>query len=239
VELVSDRGRALPTFQHRGRTHVLGALGERYLIRVRNDSGRRAEVVVSVDGRDVLDGQPAGWNKRGYIVEPWSRVTIDGFRVSERSVAAFRFASVPDSYAAKMGNARDVGVIGVAVFAELERPAPVPTPYEAPADLAPQGGEKAPSAAGSAPEEARRERRGLGTEFGEEHRSHVREVPFERLSTRPDSVLVLRYDDRRGLLALGIDVDRRRGEDDAWMRETASPFRGNAFAEPPPGWRSR
>jgi hypothetical protein len=36
------------------------------------------------------------------------------------SVAAFRFGAVEDSYAEKKGNARNVGVIGVAFFQERD-----------------------------------------------------------------------------------------------------------------------
>ena len=49
---------------------------------------------------------------------PWASLEIDGFRKSEDEVAAFRFAKVRDSYAAQRGDARNVGVIGVAFFAE-------------------------------------------------------------------------------------------------------------------------
>ncbi len=258
VELVDEAGAVLPTFPHHGRSYVLGALGRRYLIRVRNASGRRAEVVVSVDGRDVLDGRPSAWEKRGYLVEPWGEVTIDGYRLSEQSVAAFRFSSVPRSYASRMGDARDVGVIGVAVFPE-RAPRPVPPvsiPYPSPRgdgaspEAAPAApGKAAEASAGPAPsseppsmafrDSKRAQRRGLGTEFGEEHDSRVHQVSFERASSRPDAVLTVRYDDRPGLLALGIDVDGRRSGEDPWMRESADPFRRNAFSEPPPGWSSR
>jgi hypothetical protein len=256
VDLVDEAGRLLPTFQHRGRTYVLGTRGGRYLVRVRNESGRRVEVVVSVDGRDVIDGRPASWEKRGYLVDPWGEVAIDGYRLGAESVAAFRFSTVPRSYAALTGDARDVGVIGAAVFLEqqarqvpLPRPAPWyegeaqedrsrPAPGSAKgsrADAAP-----APSAASEATRDARRP--GLGTEFGERHESHVQQVAFERANARPDAVLTVRYDDRPGLLALGIDLDGRRWarRDEAWRRETAEPFRGSpGYAEPPPGWRSR
>ncbi len=261
LELVDEAGSVLPTFQHRGRMYVLGTLGQRYLVRVRNALGRRAEVVVSVDGRDVIDGRPAALEKRGYIIEPYGEVTIDGYRLSKESVAAFRFSSVPRSYASRMGDARDVGVIGVAVFSE--RPPryvpPLATPYESPhgdgrsaesrRDAAPGGSGEV--GAGPAPSSAppstalrdsrRAERPGLGTEFGEEHGSRVYQVSFERASSRPDAVLTLRYDDRQGLLALGIDVDGRgwSSSDDSRMRETANPFRRSSFAEPPPGWRSQ
>ncbi len=133
IQLVDEYGAVLPTFQHRGRTYVLGTLGQRYVVRVWNGSWRRAEVVVSVDGRDVIDGRPSAFEKRGYIVEAQGEVTIDGYRLDESSVAAFRFSSVPRSYASRKGDARDVGVIGVAVFPERQRrwvpPPPPRYPY--------------------------------------------------------------------------------------------------------------
>jgi len=95
-------------------------------------SGRRIEAVVSVDGRDVIDGRPGDWHgKRGYLVPAWSTVDIDGWRISQREARAFRFSTVSDSYAAKTGNAREVGVIGVAIFPERWYPPPplYPSPH--------------------------------------------------------------------------------------------------------------
>ena len=43
---------------------------------------------------------------------------IDGFRTSDRSVAAFRFGKVADSYAAQTTGDRNVGVVGFAIFSE-------------------------------------------------------------------------------------------------------------------------
>jgi hypothetical protein len=249
LTLVDENGRQLPTFEQQGRTYALGKRGERYLLRVRNETGRRVEVVASVDGRDVIDGRPSGLARRGYLVAPWGELTIDGFRVSGSAVAAFRFSTVESSYAARMGDARDVGVIGVAVFPEAAPPPP-PPPAD---DWSAAGGaaesearRSAPSASsadalgsGSAAREERR--KGLGTGFGEEHQSRVEEVPFERASARPAAVLSLRYDDRAGLLALGIDVDGPRvSARDRWLRNSAEPFRRDGrFAEPPPGWPGR
>lgn len=267
VELVDDTGAVLPTFRHEGRTYVLGAKGRRYAVRVRNRTGARIEVVVSVDGRDAIDGRPSSFGKRGYVVDGWGDVVVDGFRLSDASVAAFRFGSVASSYAARMGDARDVGVIGVAVFSETpRRVAPPPRqpypvyPEDGPRDDAQDGAGRGAGAApapapappaGSAPEaraeaaprgDARKsaQRPGLGTEFGEERESAVARVSFERARQDPDAVLVLRYDDRAGLVALGIDVDgagwARR--DEAWRRERADPFRRDtAYSAPPPGWR--
>jgi hypothetical protein len=83
------------------------------------------------------------------------------------------------------------------------------------------------------------ERPGLGTEFGEQRESHVYETEFRRSSSRPAALLTVRYDDRQGLQAMGVDIDRCCGGDryDLGLRESAQPFRRDpGFAQPPPGW---
>jgi hypothetical protein len=274
-----------PTYAHRGETYVLGQLGSRYTLRVSNHSGRRIEAVVSVDGRDVIDGRPADVrSKRGYLVPAWGSVDIDGWRISHAEAAAFRFSSVPDSYAARTGSAREVGVIGVAVFPERALP---PYVYRPPAPLyrdrygyddellerssgarkradaeAPASADKgsageesplgdapaaAPSGEGRAKSEAqpyaRRSRPGLGTEYGEAVSSPIHEVEFVRANAaRPAVILGMRYNDRDGLIAMGIPVDYVpydcAGWDDTDLRRTAEPFPATRrFAAPPAGWQ--
>lgn len=119
VELVGESGpRAL--VRANGNAYVVGTAGERYSIRVRNHTGRRLEVVASVDGLDVLNGKEASVKRRGYVVNGYDTLEIDGFRQSQGAVAAFRFGSVGESYAASKSDARNAGVIGVAVFNEYE-----------------------------------------------------------------------------------------------------------------------
>ncbi len=102
-----------------GEFNVYGKNGQRYSIEVENLTGARMEVVLSVDGLDVMDGRGASYRKRGYVLAPYGRLEVSGFRKSMGSVAAFRFSGVDDSYAAKKhGNTRNVGVIGVAIFHE-------------------------------------------------------------------------------------------------------------------------
>jgi hypothetical protein len=250
MELVDEHGAQLPTYVQHGRTYVLGLKGQRYAVRIRNGSWRRVEAVVSVDGRDVLDGRPASSDKRGYLVDARGEVLIDGFRLSEASVAAFRFSDVSSSYAARMGNARDVGVIGVAVFPERVRPVPhrryplgsgsADERSRSSAGTGSGAGKKsAPSSAPEARADASAaERPGLGTEFGEERSSAAYSVHFERQNRFPSAMLTARYNDRDGLLALGIDVDGARysARDERWLRETAEPFRNGPYSRPPPGW---
>jgi hypothetical protein len=122
VALNDDSGRPLPAFYAGGRTYAIGEAGQRYTVVVTNDSGMRVEAVASVDGLDVLDGKPASFSKRGYLVPAWGSVEIDGFRQTSDHVAAFRFGSVRDSYAARTGTDRNVGIVGVAIFAPRHAP---------------------------------------------------------------------------------------------------------------------
>ena len=123
IELVDASGQRLETYNHRGRFYVNGEDGERYSIRISNPTDRRIEAVISVDGLDVIDGETADYrSKRGYIVPARGDLVIDGYRVSTQSVAAFRFSSVSASYAGRKGKARNVGVVGVAIFAEKAQP---------------------------------------------------------------------------------------------------------------------
>jgi hypothetical protein len=243
-------GRSLRTVRHQGKLFVAGEQGQRYTIRLHNPSAERLEVVVSVDGRDVVSGSPADFARnRGYVVEPFGLVRIDGFRTSLQSVAAFRFSSVEDSYSARRGTAGNVGVIGVAVFHEQQRqplaraetarsrrpatePPPSPKasakPTDPRADSAPSSASRGSSGFTPAPT------RELGTAFGEQRSSVVVEVPFVRRNARrPDFVTTVTYDTPRGLAARGVPiepvlaVDRPSDDDLAW------PGRTNRFAPPP------
>ena len=120
VALVDSWGRVLKGRRAGGRTYVVGDSGDRYAIKVTNDTPVRFEVVASVDGLDVVDGRPASVSKRGYIVRPNDSITIEGFRRSDNTVAAFRFGKVKDSYATRTTGSRNVGVIGLAFFDEKD-----------------------------------------------------------------------------------------------------------------------
>jgi hypothetical protein len=277
VQVLVD-GSPAPTFWHDGENYVMGHTGERYIIRVHNHTGRRIEAVVTVDGRDAIDGKNGDFQrKRGYLVPAWGQVDLDGWRLSQSQAAAFRFSSVADSYAARTGNAREVGVIGVAVFPErVYRPRPMPVPptccfdgyrddelsyrgqpseskRSAPAPAATSGamaeesmggngaGVAKGKAAASTDYAPRRERPGLGTEFGEAVASHIQEVEFVRANASvPAVILGVRYNDHDGLLAMGVNVDGvAPWPGDTELRRTADPFpvSPRRYAAPPAGWQ--
>jgi hypothetical protein len=118
VSVRDSSGEPLEAIHLTDRTYVIGEQGERYAVVIQNHSSHRVEAVATVDGLDVMNGKSGNVENRGYVVDPYESITIDGFRQSKAAVAAFRFAKVADSYAAQTGSARNVGVIGVAFFEE-------------------------------------------------------------------------------------------------------------------------
>ncbi|MCC6810497.1 MAG: hypothetical protein IT381_23910 [Deltaproteobacteria bacterium] len=118
MTLRNEYGSPLAAVYSNGRTHAIGEAGQRYVISLQNNTPDRFEVVLSVDGLDVLDGRSASTGKRGYLLDGYASIDVEGFRQSDDHVAAFRFGSVRDSYAARTGGGRNVGVIGCAAFAE-------------------------------------------------------------------------------------------------------------------------
>ena len=230
VEVVDrDVGQTLHVWRDHGRPVVAGRPGDRYALRLVNNSGERVLAVVAIDGVNVISGETAAVSQRGYVLGPWERAEVNGWRKSESEIAAFEFTSLADSYAARTGRPLDVGVIGVAVFREaapLEvsdmrptprlresakaAPAPSPSPM-APALPAPESrradaaGAVAPpdmSAAARSQAPAARER--LGTGHGARETDYLRIVPFERASAQPDQRLEIRYDSYENLAAAGI-----------------------------------
>jgi hypothetical protein len=105
-----------------GRYVVIGQPGANYQLILTNLTRHRLEVVTSVDGLDVLSGRPASTSRRGYVIAEKSSISIPGMRVGG-VLRAFQFSSVADSRAATAfgaKGARNVGVIGVALYEEDE-----------------------------------------------------------------------------------------------------------------------
>jgi hypothetical protein len=214
---VYDRnvGESLPLYRHRGRTFVEGRPGNEYAVRIRNCTGERVLAVISVDGVNVVTGETASPDQSGYVIEPWGYVTVQGWRKNLHDTAAFYFSDPDDSYASRTGRPDDLGVIGVALF--RERPprrtqflgglddgrvaaAPPAAREKAAADAA--GGERATSAE-TATSTAQR-LPSLGTGHGRREYSPVEQVAFERASSRPDERIVIRYERREALVAMGV-----------------------------------
>ena len=205
-----ETGRWLERHPHRGRLHVAGEPGHRYAVVLRNLSGGRVLAVLSVDGVNAISGETAGTGQSGYVLGPWQRLEVRGWRKNLSEVAQFHFTDLPDSYAARTGRPGNVGVIGVAVF--RERPAPVYPSYPAPiarqeSRAAGKPGHASDAAAPSAEASRMDEglaRQKLGTGHGERRWDAARVTRFERASSRPDQVASLFYDAPEALVARGV-----------------------------------
>ncbi|MCE7931833.1 MAG: hypothetical protein DYH17_10680 [Xanthomonadales bacterium PRO6] len=213
-------GRTIPLHRFEGRLYAAGEPGHRYAIRLTNRTGERVLAVVSVDGVNVVTGQTADPAQSGYVLGPWQSTTINGWRKNMSEIAAFNFAPLPESYAARTGRPGDVGVIGVAVFEEqrwvrpyddeiaLGKRQPSPYPQSQPAPAEPYAG--APAARDQAAGEAasgmirQRSEDKLGTGHGEREWSYARHTEFQRSTSQPVEVNAIWYDSRRNLALAGI-----------------------------------
>lgn len=224
-----ETGLVAPVHYKDGRAWVPGRPGARYALRVRNLTGARVLVVLSVDGVNVISGQTADWRQTGYVLDPGRSYDITGWRKSDSQVAAFEFAPIERSYAAQTGRPGNVGVIGMAVFSERVQAPPSPAPAvgalsdrrsaeaagalppapapaaaaqpAAPSALAGRSAE-ADNASGARDEGAAKAR--LGTGHGQREWSVTRHTAFERAGCSPNQVTQLEYDSLERLVAAGI-----------------------------------
>ena len=220
-------GLHVPTHFHAGELYIAGTPGEKYAIRIANRTGKRLMAVVSVDGVNVVSGETAATSQAGYVLDARQSFEINGWRKSLDEVAAFYFTALPDSYAARTGRPRNVGVIGVAVFREWRPPrsAGVVRPQspfrseegarsradaqneraanEAPAPSPMPGKSGAADTAQRSAGVMEREEK-LGTGHGEREWSAVRYTSFRRATQYPNQVVTIRYDSYRNLVARGI-----------------------------------
>ncbi|GMR08258.1 MAG: hypothetical protein BMS9Abin26_1263 [Gammaproteobacteria bacterium] len=209
VKVIDEQGNALPSFyqQNTGNAHrsyLQATMGMNYGIRLRNLSGRRVGVVVTVDGRNIISGKKSylGANEPMYILGPYETTTYKGWRTTQNQVNRFYFTRVDDSYADAWGDRSAMGVIAIAAYQE-RRPLIRGKEYRTPQPLIEnerRGGlsEDADGDASRSPasESGRMESRRsfkspgkqAGTGFGNETWSPSRRVAF-----RPNQNVVAKY----------------------------------------------
>ncbi len=243
-----DTGQTLTIHSDRGEYWVAGRPGARYSIRIRNNLGERLLAITSVDGVNIVTGATAGWNQSGYVYGPWQSYELTGWRKSDTEVAAFEFTAEPNSYASRTGRPAHVGVIGVALFREIQ-PLPVFREREvASADSAGAAAESRGSNASPAPASspskssaadsvtgrmASTPQPKLGTGHGAREHSVVEQTSFERLQESPNEVIRIRYDSRANLVAMGVIRERPRLDYPQPQPFPDSPVMG--YVSDPPG----
>jgi len=225
---VYDRaaGRELPVHWHEGRAYVVGKPGNEYQIALRSRRGEDLLAVVSVDGVNVMSGETASARQSGYVLTPWQRYDVRGWRKNLGEVAAFYFTSLGDSYAGRTGRPDNVGVIGVALF--RRKPEPIArgsVPFDSDDRYRESHRDEsrreksnadslhppAPAASEPSMESQRSQSLGrtspsapLGTGHGRREESRVKWVEFERASHAPVETITIYYDSYRNLVARGV-----------------------------------
>jgi hypothetical protein len=199
-----NSGRNLPVHEFRGRLYVAGEPGHQYEVRVRSRSQQRVLAVTSVDGVNVVSGETAATHQRGYVIDSWRSVQIEGWRKSLDEVATFYFTSLPDSYAARTGRPDDVGVIGVALFREKTAPRRHHYLDENVSKPEAAASAEAPASANRESERQQQSRDRLGTGHGHRETSFAQYVDFSRASSTPDETIAIYYDSHLNLVAQGV-----------------------------------
>lgn len=97
--------------------------GAEFGLEIKNNNPVKLLAVSSVDGLNVITGKPAEIkNESGYVINGYSKIVIDGWRISDNSVKAFTFTkNKKESYASKLGaDITNLGCLGFAFFSEFE-----------------------------------------------------------------------------------------------------------------------
>jgi hypothetical protein len=245
VELDGQPAPLFPAPDGSGRYYLEARQGSRYSVALANKTGERVGVVLTVDGLNAISGERDAGRGRMYVLDPWQRTTVQGWRSSLQEVRRFTFVDERASYAARSGKANEkMGWIEVAAYRErrafvrsaprLEippRPVPLePEAAEARGDAArDQSTTSAEAAAAPKAQSGARSRAYPGTGWGP--RAHD-PVVLVRFDPEPDPAerVALRYEYRPALVALGV-LPRRvpPSRDRLWERDQAQP----GFAQPP------
>lgn len=227
-----------------GRYYVEACRGGRYSVSLANRTGERVGIVLTVDGLNAISGERDFGLGRMYVLDPWQRTSVQGWRTSLSEVRQFTFVDERASYATRSGKANEkMGWIEVAAYRErraLAQVLPSPSPRQpypieeqksrgeeanaAPEASASRDAAEAPAAAGS----TAKARSYPGTGWGERAHDPVVLVSFDP-EANPFERVTLRYEYRPALVALGVLPPRTPPRDRLWQRDQAQP----GFAQPP------
>lgn len=133
VEVQVD-GSTAPLYSGQGgwdRHYFQAFRGRNYSLVVQNTTGERVGVLIAVDGLNVVNGLRSNLanDEAMYVLGPWERAVISGWRTSLSDVRRFVFVDEERSYAQRTGQANgDLGWIRVLSFRERRPLAWIPQP---------------------------------------------------------------------------------------------------------------
>jgi hypothetical protein len=225
VEVLID-GASRTEYAARGHRYVEALENAEYELRIHNPTASRVAVALSVDGLNTIDARhTSAWDAHKWVIEPYGTINVRGWQMSSENARRFYFTTERDSYAAKLGQAANLGVISAVFFRER---APVTILRATPAE--PKRGvdkeERAPmsmpqangtgSVAGTAGETTRdapKQRsvqpypapddESAATGIGRSVRNDVQWITMD-LDSRAAGEVMIRYEYRAALVRLGI-----------------------------------
>jgi len=115
-------GKPIQELNHQGKVYVEGRKDSEYSIRIHNNDWQRVLAVVTVDGINVITGEPAkdSSDEPGYVVPGWGSYNVKGFRKDLETVGGFKFCRKSKSYCNEVGAPGNNGVIGVQIYSEKQ-----------------------------------------------------------------------------------------------------------------------
>jgi hypothetical protein len=232
-------GTPLSELHARGTTYVEAMRHAEYSLRLRNRSGSRMAVALSVDGLNTIDAKTTDAKLASkWVLDPWETVTIDGWQVGPDTARRFFFTSEDKSYGAWLGKTSNLGVIEAVAYREFVLPPP-----RQPVLDGDRGGSgrmrsqesAAPRAAGKAAPSPQPADDLAATGIGRKIDNRVTRVQL-RLESNPAARLRVRYEYRQQLVSLGV-LPSPEEEQALARRERARGFEGFEFAPDPWGGR--
>src|ERR1700730_11202354 len=118
VEVIVD-GRPVSEYEARGRRYVEALENAEYELRIHNPLGLRVAVALAVDGLNSIDARhTSAWDAHKWVIEPYGTIHVGGWQMSSENARRFYFTTERDSYAAKLGQASNLGLITAVFFLE-------------------------------------------------------------------------------------------------------------------------
>jgi len=239
-------GAPLTEYAARGTNYIEAIEGCEYSIRLRNQTGGRIAVALSVDGLNTIDAKTTTARTAAkWILGPYQTVTLDGWQTGSSTARRFFFTTEEESYGAWLDKTSNLGVITAAVFREKVKPMPIQEPRaqkRSRSSIRQEAGRDAPSAPMESGEralgkadaaEAELSDDLAATGIGREIDHRVQRVQFEA-ERSPAAVLELRYEYRDALVKLGVlPPSYAHREDPLDRRERAHGFEDIDFAPDP------
>jgi hypothetical protein len=225
--------------------------GEEYALRLTNPLPVRVAVALSVDGLNTIDARRTSAREASkWVIQPYGSITVSGWQMSSTRARRFYFTGERDSYANRIGQPSDMGVITAVFFRERRERSDIHVPSR-PRGSQPRGEDRSESKrrpqsdtpAATSADSGSTSARALpapdvndeyaATGIGRSVTNDVWSVQMD-LESSPAAEITLRYEFHDALVRLGILPRNYRPQPDPLRRrERARGFEDRQFSPEP------